>query len=332
VLSAVLAALAVTGTAGPASAGESKVRHHTLFSFADHRVIESSGLVDAGRLVDTINDSGDGPYVYAVDPHSGRTVGVTTYSRGDVTDVEAIAPGRGGSVWVGDVGDNNTDRSSIAVYHVPRVRRGDRTVSAPRFTLTYPGAAHDAETLLVDPRTQRLFVVTKTIFGGTVYEAPRRLHRTGDNRLRPVARVNGLVTDGTFFPDGTHVLLRTYGSASVYTFPDFRPVGSVALPAQRQGEGIAVGRHGRVLVSSEGLHSDVLQVALPAALTGSAAGHPTRAPTPSSRSTTRPAPRKDPAEPADKPLGVGVVLATAGLAGLSYLVLRGSRRRSPRRR
>src|SRR5262249_47272452 len=152
---------------------------------------------------------------------------------------------------------------------------GDRTVAAPRFALRYPDGAHNAETLLVDPRSRRLFVVTKTIFGGTVYAAPRRLHRAGENRLRPVARVNGLVTDGTFFPDGRHVLLRTYGSASVYSFPDFRPVGTVTLPRQPQGEGISVSRRGRILVSSEGLHSKVLQVALPAALAALAAGHPT---------------------------------------------------------
>jgi hypothetical protein len=236
-------------------------------------------------------------------------------------------------VWVGDIGDNNAHRSSVAAYHLPRVRRGDRTVAAPRFTLRYPDAAHDAETLLVDPRSQRLFVVTKTIFGGTVYAAPRHLHRSGDNRLRPVARVNGLVTDGSFFPDGRHVLLRTYGSASVYSFPDFRPVGTVTLPAQPQGEGISVGRRGRVLVGSEGLRAKVLQVAMPTTLAPHAAGHPTKASSPTSASTTKP--RKDRAAHSASHHGAsagGVLLAAAGVAGLGYLVLRASRRRGPRRR
>ena len=52
--------------------------------------------------------------------------------------------------------------------------------------------------------------------------------------------MRGLVTDGTFFPDGRHVLLRTYGTASVYTFPGFAPAGTVTLPPQPQGEGISV--------------------------------------------------------------------------------------------
>ena len=124
---------------------------------------------------------------------------------------------------------------------------------APRYTFTYPDGPHDAETLLVHPRTGRLFVVTKSVFGGTVYAAPGRPRAGGQpNRLKAFARVTGLVTDGTFLPDGRRVVLRTYGTATVYTFPGFAPIGTVGLPQQRQGEGISVSRTGRVLVSSEG--------------------------------------------------------------------------------
>ena len=98
--------------------------------------------------------------------------------------------------------------------------------------------------------------MSKAVFGGTVYAAPRHLRPDRQNRLRAFARVPGLVTDGTFFPDGRHVLLRTYGTASVYTFPGFELVGTVTLPSQPQGEGISVSSTGRVLVSSEGVHAD----------------------------------------------------------------------------
>src|SRR5205085_6520149 len=116
-------------------------------------------------------------------------------------------------------------------------------------------------------RDQRVFVVSKSPFGGTVYAAPRTLRGDAENRLQVFAHVAGLVTDGTFFPDGKHVLLRTYGTASVYTFPAFQPVGTVTLPAQSQGEGISLSATGRVLVSSEGAGTDVLRVDLPRALT-----------------------------------------------------------------
>ncbi len=241
--------------------------HHLLFAFQDPDVIESSGLVDRGDRVYTINDSGDGPVVYGVDPATGATVGRTTYSSGKVEDVEALAPGAHGTLWVGDIGDNRAVRDDVAVYRVRPARNGDVTVAAPRYGLRYPGGARDAETLLVQPRTQRVFVVSKSVFGGTVYVAPRHLRAGVDNRLRPYAKVPGLVTDGTFFPDGKHVLLRTYTTASVYTFPGFGLVGTVRLPDQQQGEGISVGPGGRVLVSSEGLKAPVLEVSLPDSLT-----------------------------------------------------------------
>ncbi len=233
-----------------------------LFSFGDREITESSGLVDRGDVVFTVNDSGSAPVLYGVDAATGQTVSRTTFSTEEVRDVEALAPGRGGTVWVGDIGDNLAARDGIALY---RVRPG--TDGAQRIDLTYPDGPRDAEALLAHPRTGRLYVVSKTVFGGTVYAAPPGTRTGAATRLRRFARVSGLVTDGAFFPDGRHVVLRSYGTATVYTFPDFAPTGSVDLPAQRQGEAISVSAGGRVLLSSEGVGSQVREIALPAGLT-----------------------------------------------------------------
>ena len=321
----VLAACAVPALLLPAGAAHGDGRHglrtHELTAFTDPKVIESSGLVDRGRLLFTINDSGDGPYVYAVDARTGATTAVTTYSPDGVEDVEAIAPGRGGTLWVGDIGDNGASRTEIAVYHLrPSPTTG--TVPSTRYRFRYPDGPRDAETLLVEPRTGRLLVVSKSVFGGTVFRAPRHLDPAGVNTLRPFADVGGLVTDGAFFPDGKHVVLRTYDSATTYSYPDFHPLGTVRLPDQPQGEGISVGADGRVLLSSEGLHSRVLQIHLPASMTARAAvASAPASPTPS------PAPKRygldPPSSTADwwRAAGVGVVLA--GVAyGASRLLRR----------
>ena len=326
-LGAAAVALALTGTASPASA-ERGLSHHRLFAFQDPRIGESSGLVDRGSVVLTINDSGDGPYLYTVDARTGATSAVTTYSTDDVTDVEAVAPGPGGIVWVGDIGDNRSARSGISVYRVRPSLHGHREVAAPRCDLGYPDGARDAETLLVHPRTGRLYVVSKSVFGGTVYVAPRHLATGSPNALRPFARVDGLITDGSFLPDGKHVVLRTYGSASVYTFPDFRLVGTVRLPAQRQGEGISVSADGRVLVSSEGVHAPVLEVTLPGRLLGAS---PPSGPGPAAPTPT-PAPSAHGLNPPATPgqwLGAGAVAAVLLLVGWGATRLsrvRGSRR------
>jgi len=265
-----VAATALLVVVPPAWAGGGA---HTLFHFRDARITESSGLVDLGDgLTATVNDSGDGPYVYVVD-REGRTVGFTDY-HGDAVDVESMAPIDAGHVWVGDTGGNIVARAKVQAYRVP-VGRGNRDVRVPRYDLLYPDATHDAETLLADPRTGRLYVVSKALLQGTVYAAPAHLRTGVSNRMRIVGSVPGMITDGTFLPDGGHVLLRRYGNATVYTFPGLEPVGpSFDLPAQPQGEGISVGPGGRVRLSTEGVHSAVLQVRLPVAVQSALAGPP----------------------------------------------------------
>ena len=259
-----LAALvALPFLAGGVTAAVSADRGEVVLTFADPAVVESSGLVALDDLVVTVNDSGDSGRVFAVGPE-GRTVGVTTFAESPV-DVEALAPAgpdHPGEVWVGDIGDNAAARSSVSVTRVP-VGRGDRSGAYPTFELVYADGARDAETLLVDPITGRLHVVSKGIFGGTVYSAPRRLSPERPNVLRPVADALPVATDGAFWPDGRHLVVRGYGRALVYAWPSMTAVADLDLPDQDQGEGIAVTADGRVLVSTEGQFTDVLEVPLP---------------------------------------------------------------------
>lgn len=230
-----------------------------LFSFADPAIDESSGLVDLGSLMVTTNDSGDDALLYVIDPATGRTVGRTAYARA-VVDVEALAPGGDGEVWAGDIGDNRETRRRVTVYRVP-VGRGERHVDAPSYRLVYPDGPHDAESLL--DAGGRLYVISKGIFGGTVYAAPARLDPAHDNRLTKVGRVAVYATDAALFGDGQHVLVRGYGTAEVRTFPGFALVATLGLPDQQQGEGVSIGPGDRIRLSSEGVHSEVLQMGLP---------------------------------------------------------------------
>jgi hypothetical protein len=247
----------------PTAVADTRHGAREIFHFTDSRIDESSGLVNLGSTVLTINDSGDGPYVYDVDKQTGDTVGVTTYSTDAVVDVEAIARGPNGAVWVGDIGDNSANRSSVSVYKLPPVQPGDHTVSAQRFDFEYQGGPRDAETLLVNPHTGRLYIVSKGLFSGQLFIAPKTLATDHPNRLRPVARVGGTVTDGAFTPDGRFVVLRDYSTANLYVTRTWRSPAAMELPPEPQGEGLAMLPSGRrVLVSSEGTHTAVFWVPL----------------------------------------------------------------------
>ena len=276
---AAVAALVSTSFTVPVAA---EARVEQVVRFVDPAIDESSGLVDLGDTLLTVNDSGDDAVVYVVDKASGETVGRTTYAE-EVIDVEAMALGPDGDVWVGDIGDNRAHRVSVAVYRLPPVTPGDRTVTAERFDLVYSGGPRDAETLLVHPETGRLGVVSKGLFAGEVYEAPRRLWSDRPNRLRRVGRVGGLVTDGAWFDDGRHLVLRDYGDAEVYDSEGWRSLGRIRMPDQPQAEGLAVEPSGtRVLVSSEGAGEPLYSVAVPPALL--------RAMAPATETATAPAP------------------------------------------
>ena len=103
--------------------------------------------------------------------------------------------------------------------------------------MVYPDGLRDAEALLAHPVTGRLYVVSKVVFGGTIYEAPERLGTGSPNRLRALADVTGLVTDGAFFPDGRNLVLRTYTKALVYGSPTCRCSARSTCPASARARG-----------------------------------------------------------------------------------------------
>ncbi len=289
---------------------------HRVLTFTDPAIVEASALVVEDGLFVTTNDSGDTGRVFAADG-SGRTVGVTHWSE-DPTDTEALAPAGHGFVWVGDIGDNDAVRSSVEIARIP-IGRGDRTVRPTTYRLTYPDGATDAETLLRDPRTGHLLIASKNVFGGLLYAVPDHLDPHGDNRMKVVGRVLPVATDGSFFPDGQHLVVRNYSTAVVYAWPSLQPVGSFPLPAQEQGEGIAVADDGRVYVSSEGSRSPVLQVTLPPKIAAAVAPQVSASPgTPSPSSSSTPADPSE-AEPASRdawPWLAGGLLALVALAVL----------------
>lgn len=294
-----------------------------VFTFRDPEVVESSGLVARDGLVLTVNDSGDTGRVFAVDPATGETVGVTRWSP-DPRDVEALAPAGPGEVWVADIGDNRAVRDSVEVLRVP-VGRGERTVEPERFELVYPDGPADAETLLAEPGTGRLVVITKGLFGGAVLRAPARLDPDRPNRLEEVGSALAIATDGSFLPDGRHLLVRNYARASVLTWPGLESVGAFDLPPQDQGEGLAVDEDGRVLISTEGAFSEVLRVRLPRevreAISAGAAPAPGAGPSGSGEPSAAPDPDDEAVSEPDWSDRPGWPWFLGGWLGIAVLVL-----------
>lgn len=242
-----------------------------LLRLQDPALLESSGLVVSAVHEDVLWSHADGgsvAEVRAVDAE-GRTVAVLTLAGIDPYDPEALAPGvdEAGkpALFLGDIGDNFAERPDVSVFRFREADElGDSTVDASWFRFTYPDGPHDAEALLVHPRTGRILIATKEASGGGLYRAPADpvTADAGPNRLVRVADVPSFVTDGAYLPDGRYAL-RTYGSVFLYDRPGHQ-VGAATLPLQRQGESLAVdSESGTLLVGSEGPQSPVYAVPVP---------------------------------------------------------------------
>ncbi|MET8172389.1 WD40 repeat domain-containing protein [Streptomyces clavifer] len=263
---AAAAVLLLTG-AVPASADDGDGADRT-FTIEDPRITESSGLA-ASRLHPgvywTHNDSEDGPYVYAVDSRTGKTVAtITMRGVGEPRDVEAISLGPDGSLYVGDVGDNlGGSWDHVWIYRFPEPKQlADATVQATQFDVKYADGARDAEALMVHPKTGRVYIASKNEDGGGLYEGPAKLTTGGANVFRRVGEVPW-VTDGAFSPDGKDLLLRSYFSTRGYAFEDGR-LGAdyrVRAPIQGQSESVTYTADGSAMMfGSEGERSEVVRV------------------------------------------------------------------------
>jgi hypothetical protein len=256
---------------------------------------ESSGLV-ASRTTPgvywTHNDSGDGPFLYAIGT-DGESRGVWHVAGAQAIDWEDISVGpgtvRGKSyLYIGDIGDNSSTRKEIVVYRVvePRPTLADQSASKskPRITenaeairLRYPDGKHDAEALLVDPKSGNIYVVTKVALQNPiVYEAagatssaqPTTMKSLGE--LKVPSLFGGIITGGSVSPDGKRIALCDYFQGYEAVLPaissNFEDVWKQRLVSfdfgkRKQGESIAYRLDGLALLgTSEGRGLPLIEV------------------------------------------------------------------------
>jgi hypothetical protein len=258
---AVAAIPGAAATAARADDGPKKV-----CTIKDPRIGESSGLAASRRhpgIVYTFNDSGGRAQVYALGPDC-RTRATLTLAGANNRDWEAMALGPDG-IYVGDIGDNLDGAwPYVTVYRIPEpsVLRS-QTLRATAYRIKYADGPRNAETMMIDPRSGRLYIASKA-FGDSLYEGPKKLRTSGFNVMHKVAGAPFYATDGAFSPDGRTFVIRGYWDAEIYKAPG-KKLTDVSIPNQKQGEGITFTADGRsLLVSSEGTRQPLWKVPVPA--------------------------------------------------------------------
>lgn len=250
---------------------------------------ELSGLAASRRHPGVLwahNDSGNSLALHAIRPDG--TVLASFALRGasarDPEDI-AVGPCTAGSarscIYLGDVGDNGLKRNHVAVLRLPEPEqlRSGSLVAEP-LAFRYPDGPRNVEAMMVDPRTARLFVVTKSLVSlGDVYRvdalgAPGGGRAVRVRQLRRPADFDSYTTGADAHPLGDRLLLRTYGrvwelrSEGARAFEDVLDAQPVEIPGatQPQSEAIAYEADGRgYLLGSEGAGSTLYRVGCAAA-------------------------------------------------------------------
>jgi len=244
---------------------------------ASPEITEASGLVASRRNPGVLwitNDSGDEARVFAVMP-DGRALATYRLRGANAVDYEDLAVGPGpvdgvSYLYVGDIGDNLARRRSIAVYRLPEPdttgASGEIDVDdVVRIELRYPDQAHDAESLLCDPRNGDLYVVTKDWQGNNLVfrgAAPRdgratvELTKVGTIRFPGTEPSHLLATAGDIDATGGAILVRSYERALLWRRRDDQSIADalatdpVVVPVpdptrEAQGEAIAFRSDGK---------------------------------------------------------------------------------------
>ncbi|GBE30433.1 MAG TPA: hypothetical protein ENH10_06915 [Bacteroidetes bacterium] len=227
----------------------------------DDRIDEASGMVASRRNPGWLwihNDSGDPPRLFAVSTN-GDSLGVVRLRGIRARDWEDIAIGPGpiegrSYIYIGDIGDNAGVAGQVAVYRFLEPDSSDFPTNRPliitdfdRLRFVYPKGPRDCETLMVDPQTGDIFILSKRKWPTEVYRA--KAPHTGDaiRTLEEVAKINVVgISAGDISPDGRHLVIKSGWSILHWYRPEGTSIASLfeslpdTLPYVREPQGEAL--------------------------------------------------------------------------------------------
>ena len=187
----------------------------------DENLYEASGLVASRTNIGmfwTINDSGNDARLFLIDA-KGNTVHYYWIDNAvniDWEDLTIYTDDKGKSkIYIGDVGDNDALRKNIniIIFDEPVFDDPSDTIITDykNHHFRYPDGAKDAETIMADPITSGLYIISKREQNVRLYEVPVSLNESDTMDLTYKTSLPFFnVTSGDISSDGKEVLLKTY--------------------------------------------------------------------------------------------------------------------------
>jgi hypothetical protein len=245
---------------------------------------ELSGLAASHTLANVLwthGDSGGDPVIYSVDATTaavGGTLSLTGATNTDWEDIATAPCAAGRCIYVSDTGDNKLGRSKVSIYEVAEPSTsplGVTLVADTRYEMTYPDGSHNVESLFIDPRDGKSYVITKvTTPSAVVYEMPRIAGTTTtaiELATLDIPSADPRVTAADMFVDGcsARILIRSHDALYMLTGgPDATvasllasPLVAVPVAIEPQGEAVAFRADGHAyFTTSEGTNPTLWRV------------------------------------------------------------------------
>ncbi len=252
----------------------------TIGVVAPSDLSEISGVVPSRAQPGVLwvhNDSGGDASIHALSELGDELVRYRL--QGAVAeDWEDIALGpypgaQGDFLYVGDIGDNPRTRKELGVYVLAEPATSeadDKVVDQPidhHLRMAYPDEAHDAETLMIDPISGALYVLTKEWDGLSKlfrYAPPFDPDERANLQLAAtidhadlINPIGNLSTGGDIAPDGSLIAIRTYNTAWAWRRVPGQTIGQAVTTErcaletldERQGEALGFTSDGGAYVT-----------------------------------------------------------------------------------
>jgi hypothetical protein len=168
-------------------------------------------------------DSGGEAAVYMFNS-KGEELGKIALDKAKNRDWEdiAVGPGPDGKsyIYVGEIGDNAAVHDEIIIYRFPEPEKlkSESKVKPEKIKLTYPGGSRDAETLMVDPISGDIYIISKRDKKNSIYCLPAARFMDKEAVLERVGELN--ITSsvgGDISSDGSQILIKTYQNVYYWT-------------------------------------------------------------------------------------------------------------------
>jgi len=232
-------------------------------------LVEASGLAVSRsnpNILWSHNDKGHTNRLYALG-NNGENFGYFSVTGAGSRDYEDICIGPGPAdganyLYLGDIGDNDAVYNFIVVYRFPEPdvtqiqNNGMHAIAEEkieRFEFQYPDGPVDSETLMIDPWTKDLYIVTKREFRSIIYKAPFPQTPNTRTTLQKIAQLPfNFAVAGDISSDGTKIAIKDLNRIFCWTRNTSesvldalkRPPLQLPYSPEPQGESFAWGKEG----------------------------------------------------------------------------------------